>query len=367
MTEFPTSEMTHHTDDDARWQAVLARDASADGDFLYAVNSTGVYCRPSCASRRAKRENVQFFLSSSAAQGAGFRPCKRCKPDQPTLTQIRVGVIAQACRLIENSEQPPSLNELAEQAGLSAYHFHRVFKQTTGLTPRQYAHAQREARLRGELASASRITDAIFDAGFGSNSRFYETASRTLGMKPREYRNGGANVTIRFAVGECSLGSILVAQSERGVCAILLGDDPDALARDLQDRFPRARLVGGDAQFESLVATVVGFVEVPHLGCNLPLDIRGTAFQQRVWQALRALPVGTTATYSQIARQIGMPNAVRAVASACGANALAVAIPCHRVIRNDGALSGYRWGVERKRALLEKEREAKEQVSSPGV
>jgi AraC family transcriptional regulator of adaptative response/methylated-DNA-[protein]-cysteine methyltransferase len=269
-------------------------------------------------------------------------------------------LIAEACRHIESAEQTPSLDELAERVGLSAYHFHRVFKQSTGLTPRQYAHAHREKRLRGELHTAARITDAIFEAGFGSNSRFYETASRTLGMKPREYRDGGVNATIRFAVGECSLGSILVAQSERGVCAILLGDEPEALVRDLEDRFPRATLIGGDEQFESLIATVVGFVERPYLDCSLPLDIRGTAFQQKVWQTLRELPPGTTATYTEIARRIGMPSAVRAVASACGANALAVAIPCHRVIRNDGSLSGYRWGIERKRKLLEKERDGRD-------
>jgi AraC family transcriptional regulator, regulatory protein of adaptative response / methylated-DNA-[protein]-cysteine methyltransferase len=354
VTELPLSELAQPIDD-PRWQAVIARDASADGTFVYSVKSTGVYCRPSCASRRAKRINVEFYDSVAAAEGAGFRPCKRCRPNLPTAMQGRTDLIAQACRFIENAEQAPSLTELAERAGLSAYHFHRVFKQATGLTPRQYAHAQREKRMRGELSTAARITDAIFDAGFGSNSRFYEIASRTLGMKPREYRHGGANVTIRFAVGQCSLGSILVAQSERGVCAILLGDDPEALVRDLQDRFPRAVLIGGDEQFESLIATVVGLVEQPYMECTLPLDIRGTAFQQKVWQALRELPPGTTATYAEIARRIGMPNAVRAVAGACGANALAVAIPCHRVIRNDGSLSGYRWGVERKRALIERE------------
>lgn len=355
---------TARPSDDVRWAAVIARDASADGRFVYSVKTTGVYCRPSCGSRRAKRNNVQFYDTIAAAEQAGFRPCKRCKPNQVSGTQVRSKLIAEACRHIESAEQAPSLDELAVRAGLSAYHFHRVFKQATGLTPRQYGHAQREKRLRGELPTAARITDAIFDAGFGSNSRFYETASRTLGMKPREYRAGGVNATIRFAVGECSLGSILVAQSERGVCAILLGDEPEALVRDLEDRFPRATLIGGDEHFESLIATVVGFVEKPYLGCNLPLDIRGTAFQQKVWQALRELPPGTTATYTDIARRIGMPSAVRAVASACGANALAVAIPCHRVIRNDGSLSGYRWGIERKRKLLESERNNRVAVES---
>jgi AraC family transcriptional regulator of adaptative response/methylated-DNA-[protein]-cysteine methyltransferase len=249
----------------------------------------------------------------------------------------------------------PRLAELAERVGLSSYHFHRVFKQVTGLTPRAYAAAQREQRVREELGRGGTVTAAIFDAGYNSNSRFYERSSEVLGMTPTSYRAGGANADIRFAIGECSLGAILVAQSQRGVCAILLGDDPEVLVRDLQDRFPRANLIGGDSDFERLVATVVGFVEAPKIGLDLPLDVRGTAFQQRVWQALREIPAGKTASYTEIAKRIGCPSAVRAVAQACGANALAVAIPCHRVVRSDGSLSGYRWGVERKRELLEKE------------
>ncbi len=343
------------TQSDPRWRAVMARDAGADGSFVYSVATTGVYCRPSCAARLARPENVRFFASGKDAQAAGFRACKRCKPDQPSLREQYGAKVTKACRLIDRSDELPSLDALAKHVGLSPYHFHRIFKQLTGTTPRQYAAARREHRVRDRLRSGARITDAIFDAGYGSNSRFYENASAMLGMTPRDYRAGGANVAIKFAVAECSLGSILVAQSDRGICAILLGDDPDALVRELQDRFSRADLIGGDRDFERTIAAVVAFVESPSIGLSLPLDVRGTSFQQRVWQALRHVPAGETVTYSQLAQRIGAPKAVRAVASACASNAIAVAIPCHRVIRNDGALSGYRWGVERKRALLEKE------------
>ena len=279
------------------------------------------------------------------------------KPVLPSTPNRHAALIAQACRRIEAAEQPQSLDELARQAGLSPFHFHRVFKAATGLTPKAYASAQRAQAVRTTLASgASSVTDAIFDAGFNANSRFYEHADAMLGMKPTQYRAGGVDTRIEFAIGESSLGAILVARSQHGVCAISLGDDPDNLLRELQDRFPRAELVGGDAGFERLVAQVVGLIEQPNLGIDLPLDVRGTAFQQRVWQALRQIPVGDTATYAQIAQRIGSPNSVRAVAGACAANTLAVAIPCHRVVRSDGALSGYRWGVERKRELLERER-----------
>ncbi|HXV09031.1 MAG TPA: bifunctional DNA-binding transcriptional regulator/O6-methylguanine-DNA methyltransferase Ada, partial [Burkholderiales bacterium] len=288
----------------------------------------------------------------------GFRPCKRCRPDQPALAEQHAGRVAEICRLIESAETVPSLEELARRAGLSAYHFHRVFRAATGLTPRAYAAAHRAKRVRNELRRSRTVTTAIFDAGYNSNGRFYENSDQVLGMTPSRYRAGGADTQIRFAIGECSLGSILVAASERGVCAILLGDDPEALARDLQDRFPRADLIGGDRDFERIVARVVGFVEAPGLGLDLPLDVRGTAFQQRVWQALRRIPAGSTASYTQLARQLGSPNSVRAVAQACAANPLAVAIPCHRVVRIDGGLAGYRWGVERKRALLAREANA---------
>ena len=344
------------TENDPRWAAVVARDPQAN--FFYSVKTTGVYCRPCCAARLARPENVQFYRTCQDAEKAGFRPCKRCKPDQASPVEQHAEKIASACRLIESSETPPSLELLAQHVGLSTYHFHRVFKAATGLTPKGYASAHRANLVRKSLNKSDTVTEAIYDAGYNSNSRFYETSNQVLGMTPSNYRAGGAQTDIRFAVGKCSLGSILVAQSDRGICAIFLGDDPDSLVRELQDQFPKANLIGGDAGFERLVAKVVGFVEAPALGLDLPLDVRGTAFQQRVWQSLRKIPAGSTASYTDVAKLIGSPNSVRAVAQACGANALAVAIPCHRVVRNDGALSGYRWGVERKRALLEKEANA---------
>jgi len=350
--------MPHKTIDtelDPRWAAVLARSAEADGSFLYSVRTTGVYCRPSCASRRAKPENVRFHTTREEAERAGFRPCKRCKPDQPSLAEQHAAAVTEACRLIESSPAMPRLEALAATAGMSTFHFHRVFKAVTGLTPKAYAAAHRGERVRRELGRSRSVTAAIYQSGYSSNGRFYGESAGMLGMTPSDYRAGGANAAIRFAVGECSLGSILVASSERGVCAILLGDDPDALARQLQDLFPRAEMIGGDAEFERLVAKVVGFVEAPGLGLDLPLDVRGTAFQQRVWQALREIPAGETLSYTELARRIGSPKAARAVAQACAGNPLAVAIPCHRVVRSDGGLSGYRWGVERKRALLGRE------------
>ena len=343
------------TMNDPRWASVVSRDPAADGQFVYSVKTTGVYCRPSCASRPARPENLQFHATCADAERAGFRACKRCKPGQPSLVEQHAAKVAAICRVIEEAETAPSLRELAERAGLSTYYFHRVFKTATGLTPKAYAAAHRARRVRSELDQSGTVTDAIFGAGYNSGGRFYEKSNEVLGMTPSTYRAGGASTEMRFAVGECSLGSILVAASERGVCAIFLGDDPDALARDLQDRFPRAVLIGGDEAFEEIVAKVVGFVEAPGLGLDLPLDVRGTAFQQRVWQALGKIPAGSTASYTEMAKRIGSPKSVRAVAQACAANAIAVAIPCHRVVRNDGALSGYRWGVERKRALLEKE------------
>ncbi len=347
------------TQADPRWAAVAMRSAAADGSFWYSVQTTGVYCRPSCAARAPRPENVRFHASCADAEAAGFRPCHRCKPRQPTALAHHAAVVTEACRIIEGAAAgaTPTLDALAAQLGLSPSHLHRMFKQATGLTPRAYAAAQRAQRLRSALDNAptASVTDAIYSAGYQSSSRFYEQSAQVLGMTPSRYRAGGAAQDIRFAIDQCSLGAILVAQSERGICAILLGDDADTLVRDLQDRFAQAHLIGGDAAFEALVAQVVAFVEAPGLGLNLPLDVRGTAFQQRVWQALQAIPAGQTASYAEVAQRIGSPAAVRAVAQACAANALAVAIPCHRVVKSDGALSGYRWGVERKQALLARE------------
>lgn len=344
---------------DPRWASVAARDSSVDGQFFYSVKTTGVYCRPSCPAKPARPENVQFHVTADEAEEAGFRPCKRCKPDQSSLPEQRSAMVAELCQYIERAEQPPSLRALAEHAGLSACHLHRIFKAVAGVTPAAYAEALRTSRVRSGLRQSSTVAGAIYGAGYNSSGRFYEKADKVLGMTPTEYRAKGTNTQIRFAIGQCSLGAILVAASTRGICAILMGDDPEALVRELQDSFSGATLIGGEAGFEQLVAKVVGFVEAPGLGVNLPLDVRGTAFQQRVWQALREIPAGETASYTDIARRIGTPNAVRAVAGACAANKLAVAIPCHRVVRTDGSVSGYRWGVERKRALLERETKSK--------
>jgi AraC family transcriptional regulator of adaptative response/methylated-DNA-[protein]-cysteine methyltransferase len=340
---------------DPRWESIVSRDRGADGQFYYSVRTTGVYCRPSCGARLPLPSNVAFHETREAAERAGFRPCKRCKPDEPSLHERYAVTVAEVCRSIEESESMPGLAALAKRAGLSAHHFHRIFKSVTGLTPREYGAASRARRARQALGKSGSVTEAIYDAGYSSSGRFYEASANMLGMTPTDYRAGGRDAEIRFAVGECSLGSILVAATAKGVCAILLGDEPEALVKDLQDRFPRAALLGGDEGFEKTVAKVVGFVEAPALGLDLPLDVRGTAFQERVWKALRGIPPGETVTYSQIAERIGAPKSGRAVAQACAANPLAVAIPCHRVVRRDGDLSGYRWGVARKRSLLQKE------------
>lgn len=337
------------------WSAVRAREAGFDGKIYYGVATTGVYCRPSCSARLPNRQNVTFHASCKAAEEAGLRPCKRCKPGEASLHDRYAAKVAEACRLIETAEEAPSLKTLAGLIGLSPYHFHRIFKAMAGLTPKVYAVAHRQKRLRDNLASSTTVTEAIHNSGFNSSGRCYANSTEVLGMTPSAFRSGGANAAMRFAVGECSLGAILVATSEKGIAAILLGDDAETLVHELEDRFPNATLTGGDRDFEDVMAKVVGLVEAPGAGLDLPLDARGTAFQHRVWQALRDIPAGTTATYTEIAERIGMPKAVRAVASACAANKIAVAIPCHRVVRNDGSLSGYRWGVDRKRTLIARE------------
>jgi AraC family transcriptional regulator of adaptative response/methylated-DNA-[protein]-cysteine methyltransferase len=341
--------------DKERWGAVLHREATADGHFYYSVKTTGVYCRPTCSARRPRRENVSFHATPADAQQAGFRPCLRCRPDEPPLRQRQMAAVLRACRVIETAEEVPSLETLATSVGMSRFHLHRLFKAVVGVTPRAYAAEHRASRVRNELIRADSVTEAVYGAGFNSSGRFYASSSSILGMQPARFRSGGSGVEIRFAVGECSLGSVLVAATTKGVCAILLGDDPEVLVRDLQDRFPKAQLTGGDSSFENLVATVVGFVEAPTRALELPLDVRGTVFQQRVWSALREIPPGMTTTYSEIAKRIGAPRSQRAVAQACAANPIALAIPCHRVVRTDNSLSGYRWGIERKQTLLQRE------------
>ncbi|GHE22263.1 bifunctional DNA-binding transcriptional regulator/O6-methylguanine-DNA methyltransferase Ada [Halomonas urumqiensis] len=360
MFETSTDSPATFDSDTAKWAAVLARDAAADDAFVYAVRTTGIYCRPTCASRRPRRENAEFHADSAAAERAGYRPCQRCRPQAPSLARRHAESVARACRLIEASEDLPSLDELAQAAGLSRFHFHRVFKAVTGLTPRAYAVARRAEWVRAELLNSETVTEAIYDAGFNSSGRFYAGSNRMLGMTPKRYRSGGKGMEIRFALGESSLGTILVATSEKGICAISLGSDPERLLQEFQDRFANANLVPGGQDFDAWVASVVGFVEAPGVGLSLPLDIRGTAFQQRVWHALTEIPVGTTISYAELAQRIGSPKSVRAVARACASNTLALAIPCHRVVRSDGSISGYRWGVERKRALLEREHQWKD-------
>ena len=343
------------TEEEARWAALLRRDRAFDGNFFYSVASTGVYCKPSCRSRLPLRKNVSFHDTAQDAERAGFRACKRCRPGQAPLTEVHAAKIAQACRLIEAADSELTLEMLADHVAMSPHHFHRLFKSIVGVTPKAYAVANRHQRVRQTLVETGSVTEAIYASGFNSNGRFYAASSDMLGMTPRDFRAGGADIEIRFAIGESSLGWVLVAASGKGVCTIMLGDAPEPLRDALTAQYPRARLIEGDADFKSTATTVIGFVDTPGKGLTLPLDIQGTAFQQRVWEALRNIPLGTTATYADIAAVIGAPKAVRAVARACASNRLAVAIPCHRVVRTDGSLSGYRWGVARKRKLLDRE------------
>lgn len=341
--------------EDPRWARILARDRSADGTLWYCVMTTGVYCRPSCPSRAANPQNVTLHDTLESARATGFRPCRRCNPDGLDQDSANAALVERVCRLIEESQEEPSLEVLAAAVERSQSHLRRLFKAFTGVTPKAYAAERRADRVRARLSAGASVTEAIYDAGFNSSGRFYEASAGMLGMTPTQYQRGGANETIRFAVGQSSLGAVLVASSARGVAAILLGDDPDALVQELQDRFPKASLVGMDRDYETLIAQVCGYVENPGMGLDLPLDVRGTAFQRRVWQALQEIPVGDRVSYSEIARRVGSPRAVRAVAGACAANTIALAIPCHRVVRTDGSLSGYAWGVDRKRELLSRE------------
>jgi AraC family transcriptional regulator, regulatory protein of adaptative response / methylated-DNA-[protein]-cysteine methyltransferase len=346
-------------DEAACWAAVQKRDRRADGHFFFAVRTTGVYCKPSCAARLPKRENVIFFTAPEGARHAGFRACKRCRPDLSEADSPAVQAVTAAARSIEaaveGEDLVPSLDQLAERAGYSPFHFHRLFKKILGLTPKNYINALRSQRVRQELSLGSTVTEAIHGAGYSSSSRFYETAAARLGMAPTAHRKGGEGETIRYSVGATSLGLILVAATDRGICAIQFGDKAADLVAQFRSRFSKANLVGDDEAFRSTIDQVVRFVEAPQFAHELPLDVRGTAFQERVWQALQTIPVGQTSTYSEIAAKIGQPKAVRAVAQACAANPAAVVVPCHRVVRSNGDLSGYRWGVKRKAELLKRE------------
>ncbi|CAM7283346.1 bifunctional DNA-binding transcriptional regulator/O6-methylguanine-DNA methyltransferase Ada [Citrobacter freundii] len=341
------------TDDD-RWQSVVDRDVDADGQFVFAVQTTGIFCRPSCRAKHALRKNVRFFADAHQAQDAGFRPCKRCQPDKDSAQQHRLDKIARACQLLEQ-ESPLTLDELAQQVAMSPYHLHRLFKATTGMTPKMWQQSWRARRLRDALAKGVPVTQAILNAGFPDSSSYYRKADQALGMTAKQFRKGGDNVSVRYTLADCALGRCLVAESERGICAILLGDDDATLVADLHTLFPAAQDVPAEANFQQRVREVIVAINSRDASLSLPLDIRGTAFQQQVWQALRTIPCGETVSYQQLASAIGKPKAVRAVASACGANKLAIVIPCHRVIRGDGALSGYRWGIARKAQLLQRE------------
>jgi AraC family transcriptional regulator of adaptative response/methylated-DNA-[protein]-cysteine methyltransferase len=343
--------------DDARWQVVSLRRHTGSA-FVYGVVTTGVYCRPGCASRLPRRENVRFFDTSEEALEAGFRPCKRCRPDVPKGRPAQVRAIVEACKAIDESDKPPPLASLAERAGLSLFYFSRVFKKVVGVTPKQYSMEKRLARVRCRLADDVTVTEAAYAAGFDSSSRFYAETGRALGMKPTDYKNGASGLHITYQAAQCYLGWVLVAATGRGICAIEFGDAPYTLEAGLRARFPNARLSCGDSGFDALVSEVLRRIESPALSFDLPMDIQGTAFQRRVWQALMETLPGTTVTYAGIAGQIGQPRASRAVARACAANTIAVAIPCHRVTRSDGGMGGYRWGIERKRALLAREQDA---------
>jgi AraC family transcriptional regulator of adaptative response/methylated-DNA-[protein]-cysteine methyltransferase len=353
--------------DTARWDAVLARDpAPACGPFLYAVTTQGVFCRPGCPSRPPLRRNTRFYPDPAAAEAAGFRACKRCDP-KGERAAIHAEAIRAACGLIEASETIPSLATLADRAGYARHHFLRLFKEITGVTPRSYAENVRARRLQAALAAGDRVAEAVAGAGYGSESRVYETPGKVLGMTPGAARRGGAGEVIRIALAESPLGPLMVGATEAGVCFIGFGEDASSLEGDLRRRFPQARVEPAPAALAETVREVVGFLEEPKAALALPLDLRGTAFQRRVWEALTRIPFGETTTYGALAQSIGAPRAVRAVARACAQNHVSLAVPCHRVVGSNGDLTGYRWGVPRKRAILAKERAGRAEACGDGA
>jgi AraC family transcriptional regulator, regulatory protein of adaptative response / methylated-DNA-[protein]-cysteine methyltransferase len=338
-----------------RWDAILKRDATADGHFWYAVRTTGIYCRPNCASRQPKRENIEFFDSPLAARKQGFRACKKCMPDSVDCLDSHLW-IQQVCERIELSREPILLRDLADLVKLSQAHLQRQFKRIVGVSPKEYAARKRQERLQAELQRDQSITEAIGSAGFASSSRAYEGMTSHLGMTPNEFQQGGLGQMIQYGLTKCSLGKLLVARTTKGICFLALDDSKDALIEEVHRRFPKAKITVDESDLSLLLDQVVALIDHPAIPADLPLDILGTAFQCKVWQALREIPAGSTLTYSELAAKVGQPSAVRAVANACGANKLAVLIPCHRVIGSDGKLTGFRWGIERKRKLLERER-----------
>ncbi len=342
--------------DAERWQAVLDNDKQADDIFVYAVKSTGIYCRPSCSSKNPSRHNAEFFENPDQAEKAGYRPCKRCTPQSVPPDEINKNKIVQACRIIEDQETPIKLEDLANRVGMSKHHFHRLFKKYVGITPKQYSDEHLGRRLKDHLAAGEPVTEAIFSSGYNSTSTYYNKQQDQLAMTPKQFKKGGEGVTIAYGIAESELGWMIVATTQGGICAIMFGDSPDSLPEELQSRFPKALLAEAGSSFDDLLYQVVRFIEKPTEAINLPLDIQGTVFQRQVWSALMDIGAGETLTYSEVAMKIGKPKSARAVATACGANTIAALIPCHRVIGKSGRLSGYRWGVKRKQKLLELER-----------
>jgi AraC family transcriptional regulator of adaptative response/methylated-DNA-[protein]-cysteine methyltransferase len=339
---------------DQRWNAVLAQDPAFDGQFLYGVLTTGVYCRPSCPARRPLRANVRFYDSASAAEADGLRPCHRCRPTIDTNARIRA-----ACAHIDaHPDQPLRLADLAHLVGLSRFYFSRAFKAVVGVGPRDYAEARRVERLKASLRSADSVTDAVYDSGFGSSSRVYERADTRLGMTPREYRRGGAGTSITYAAATTAFGMLMIGATDRGICFLQFGDSTDSLATELRREYPNAEIAEArvDARLEAWMESIRAHLAGSSPRPDLPLDIRATAFQMKVWKHLQSIPRGSVKSYTEVARHIGRPTAARAVAVACASNPVAVLIPCHRVVRGTGDLGGYRWGVERKRALIDAER-----------
>jgi AraC family transcriptional regulator of adaptative response/methylated-DNA-[protein]-cysteine methyltransferase len=347
--------MSMQTELQNKWQHVVARDARQDGRFVFAVRTTGIYCRPSCPSRRPRRDSVEFFANPNEAERAGYRACLRCKPTQIS-EQARY--VAHARKILDGAESTVTLAELSKRLELSPFHLQRLFKRATGLSPREYQSARRVQQLKSGLRKGDDVTTALYDAGFGSPSRLYEQAPQQLGMTPGEYRRGGAGANVRYAIVATPLGRMLVAATDRGLCAVRFGETAVQLERDLRAEFHAAEVHREDKALREYVEPLLAAIRGESPTIDLPLDIRATAFQRKVWETLKKIPSGETRSYTDVAREIGEPSAVRAVARACASNPVAVAVPCHRVVRSDGELAGYRWGIERKKKLLEREQRA---------